>query len=51
MHGEAEQLAALPRTLNTTLPVVVCEVSDAAPVTQLTCETFTEYTAQRTFAI
>ena len=48
VHGDAVQVAATPRTLSTTLAVVLLEVELAAPVTQLTCDTLVEYTAQRT---
>lgn len=42
VHGDAEHVADTPRTLSTTVPVVLLDVVAAAPVTQLTCDTLVE---------
>ena len=41
-HVPGTHVAATPRTLRTTASVLLEEVSPAAPVTQLTCETLVE---------
>ena len=49
VHGDTEHVAATLRTLRTTSAfVVLVDVAAAAPVTQLTCDTFVANTAQRT---